>query len=71
MKIKITTVGDSPAIVLPKELLVRLRVGEGDVLHVTELADGLKLTAFDPKQMEVAEGVMQKNRDQLKKLADS
>lgn len=71
MKIKITTVGDSAGIVLPKELLTRLRAGEGDVVYVTELADGVKLTAFDPKQMEVAERVMQKNRDLLKKLADS
>ncbi len=71
MKIKITTVGDAAGIILPKEMLARLRAGEGDVLHATDLPDGIKLTAFDPKQMEVAERIMQKERNLLKKLADS
>lgn len=71
MKIKITTVGDSAGIILPKELLAHLRAGEGDVLYATELPDGIKLTAFDPKQMEVAERIMRKNRNLLRKLAKS
>jgi putative addiction module antidote len=74
MKIKITTVGNSAGIVLPKELLARLRLGKGDELHATELPDGIKLTPYDPKvakQMEVAERVMRKDRNVLRKLADS
>jgi putative addiction module antidote len=74
MKIKITTVGNSAGIVLPKELLARLRIGKGDTLYATELPDGIKLTPFDPKlagQMEVAEGVMRKRRSLLRKLAGS
>ena len=74
MKIKITTVGNSAGIVLPKELLARLRVGKGDELYATELPDGIKLTPYDPKlagQMEVAEKVMRKRRTLLRKLAGS
>lgn len=73
MKIKITTVGNSAGIILPKELLARLRVEKGDTLYATELPDGIKLSPFDPKlaeQMEVAEGVMRKRRSLLRKLAE-
>ena len=74
MKIKITTVGNSAGIVLPKELLARLRLGKGDTLYATELPDGVKLSAFDSefaKQMEIAERVMRKNRNLLRRLAES
>ena len=72
MKIKITTVGNSAGIILPKELLARLRVGKGDALYATELPDGVKLSPFDPKlagQMEVAERIMREDRSVLRKLA--
>jgi putative addiction module antidote len=74
MKLKITTVGNSSGIVLPKELLARLRLAKGDTLYATELPDGVKLTPFDPKladDMEVAERVMRKRRNLLRKLAAS
>ncbi len=74
MKIKITTIGNSAGVVLPKDLLARLRVGKGDELFVSELPDGIKLSPFDPefaRQMEVAEKVMRKDRNVLRKLADS
>jgi putative addiction module antidote len=74
MKIKITTVGNSAGIILPKELLARLRLGKGDALYATELPDGIKLTPFDPEvadQMAVAEKVMRKRRTLLRKLAGS
>jgi putative addiction module antidote len=74
MKLKITTVGNSAGVILPKELLSRLRVAKGDSLYATELPDGVKLTPFDPKlagQMEVAERVMRKRRALLNKLAKS
>lgn len=74
MKLKITAVGNSAGVILPKELLARLRVEKGDELYVTETPDGIKLMPHDPvfaAQMEVAERVMRKNRELLKKLADS
>ncbi|HSC96529.1 MAG TPA: AbrB/MazE/SpoVT family DNA-binding domain-containing protein [Burkholderiales bacterium] len=74
MKLKITAVGNSAGVILPKELLARLRVAKGDALYATELPDGIKLTPFDPKlagQMEVAERVMRRRRTLLNKLAKS
>lgn len=74
MKLKITAIGNSAGVILPRELLARLRVAKGDALYATELPDGVKLSAFDPKlagQMEVAERVMRKRRTLLKKLAES
>ncbi len=72
MKLKITTVGNSAGVILPKDLLARLRLEKGDALYATELPDGIKLSPFDPKlakQMEVAERVMREDRDVLRKLA--
>ena len=74
MKLKITTVGNSAGIILPKEMLARLRLAKGDTLYATELADGVKLSPYDPKlakQMEVAENVMREDRHVLRKLAES
>ncbi len=72
MKLKITTIGNSAGVILPKELLARLRVDKGDELYALETPDGIKLTIYDPvlaKQMEVAEQVMRKRRSLLRKLA--
>lgn len=74
MKLKITTVGNSAGVVLPKELLTRLRVEKGDELYVTELPDGIKLAPYDPefeRKMEIVERIMREDRDLLRKLADS
>ena len=74
MKLKITTVGNLAGVILPKELLARLRVETGDSLYAAELPDGVKLTPFDPQlaeQMEVAERVMRDDRNVLRKLAGS
>jgi putative addiction module antidote len=72
LTLKITTVGNSVGVVLPKEILERLRVEKGDSLYVLETPRGIELTPYDPEfvaQMEVAERVMREDRDALKKLA--
>lgn len=72
MKLKITTIGNSAGLILPRELLARLRVGKGDELHALETPDGIRLTVYDPtlaEQMEVAERVMREDRDVLRQLA--
>lgn len=72
MKLKITTIGNSAGVILPKDLLARLRLSKGDELYALETPDGLKLTVFDPelaRQMEVAEQVMREDRHVLHKLA--
>lgn len=74
MKLKVTTVGNSAGVILPKQLLARLRLEKGDALYATELPDGIKLTPFDSKlaeQMEVAEKVMRRRRGLLHKLSES
>ena len=71
--VKVTTVGNSAGIVLPKELLEKLRVSKGDFLTVTETSRGLELSAYDPKfteGMKIAEEVMREDRDVLRKLAE-
>jgi putative addiction module antidote len=72
MKLKITTIGNSAGVILPKELLARLRLGKGDELYALETSDGIRLTVYDPtlaEQMEVAEQVMRERRALLNKLA--
>ena len=71
--LKITTVGNSTGVVLPKEILQRLRVDKGDTLYLIETPNGIELTPYNPdfaRQMDVAERVMRDDRDVLKKLAE-
>lgn len=72
MKLKITTIGNSAGVILPKELLARLRVDKGDELFALETPDGIRLTLYDPElaaQMEVAERIMREDRQVLSQLA--
>ncbi len=72
MRLKVTTIGNSAGIILPKELLTRLRIEKGDELHALETPDGIRLSIYDPalaEQMDVAEHVMRKRRALLNKLA--
>ncbi len=71
--LKITTVGNSAGVVLPKELLETLRVGKGDTLYALETPNGIELTPYDPDfaaQIEIAQRVMREDRDVLRKLAE-
>ena len=71
--VKVTTVGNSVGIVLPKEILARLNVKKGDTLYVTETPDGVQLTPYDEKFLKVMEAagqIMRENRDVLRKLAE-
>lgn len=72
-KLKITTVGNSAGIVLPKEILERLRVEKGDTLYAVETPNGIELTPYDAefaRKLETGKRVMRKNRDLLRKLAE-
>lgn len=71
--LKITTVGSSAGVVLPKEILRRLSVEKGDLLHVIDTPNGIELTPYDEKfakQLDVAKKVMRENRNLLRKLAE-
>ncbi|GGD33409.1 AbrB/MazE/SpoVT family DNA-binding domain-containing protein [Pseudoxanthomonas indica] len=70
--LKLNRIGNSVGLVLPKDILARMRVAEGDTLYLTESPDGYRLTPFDPEfaeQMEAAEAVMRRRRDALRELA--
>ncbi len=71
--LKVTTVGNSVGIVLPKEILERLRVAKGDSLYVIETKQGIELTPYNPefaRQMEAAGRVMREDRDALRRPAE-
>lgn len=73
MTLKLTTIGNSTGVVLPKEILQRLRVDRGDTLYVIETPTGIELTPYDPEfaaQMDIAERVMREDRSVLRKLAE-
>lgn len=72
LTLKLTTVGNSVGIVLPKEALERLNLEKGDKIFLTESPDGYRLTPYDPefeKQITVARQIMKKRRDVLHELA--
>lgn len=72
-KVKITTVGNSAGIVLPKEILSQLNVDKGDSITLTEAPHGFYMTAYDEtfmRKMDAMETVMRNYRDTLKKLAE-
>jgi putative addiction module antidote len=72
-KLKITTIGNSSGIILPKEILEKLRVEKGDSLYAVETPNGIELTPYNPEfaeQIEIAEQVMREDRDALRKLAE-
>jgi putative addiction module antidote len=73
MTLKLTTVGNSTGVIFPKELLEKLRLNKGDLLHVLETPGGIELKAHNQEfadQMDIAEQIMRKRRTLLKKLAE-
>ena len=72
LKVKVTTIGNSMGIVLPKEALAKLRAEKGDVLFLVDTPDGLTLTPYQQdfeNQMDAAEKVMKNYRNALHELA--
>jgi putative addiction module antidote len=71
--LKLTQIGNSVGVILPKEMLARMQVEKGDVVFLTEAANnGYVMTPYDPEfeqQMEVARRIMKKRRNVLRELA--
>lgn len=70
--LKVRKIGNSLGVVLPKDVLAKLRVSEGDELSVSETPDGVALRAADEdtaELMKLAEDIMRKRRRVLKALA--
>ncbi len=72
--LKLTTIGSSTGVVIPKEMLARLNITKGDALYAVETADGgLHLTPYDPafgEKMKKAEDIMRRYRNALRVLAE-
>ena len=70
--LKLTQIGNSVGVILPKELLARLRLEKGDTLFVTEAANGVTLTPYDPaldEQLQLGREFMREYRDNFHQLA--
>ena len=70
--LKLTSVGTSTGVVIPKEMLAHMKVEKGDMLHVTETPDGFYITPYDPEveeQLKVGRRVMKQHREALRALA--
>ena len=71
--LKLTAIGTSTGVVIPKEMLNRLNVGKGDTLYAVETQDGgYRLTAYDPnfaEKMEKADAIMKRYRNTLAVLS--
>ena len=73
MKLELKKIGNSTGVILPRDLLARLRLEQGDALYVTELPGrSLKMAPYDPRHeevMKVAREVMKEYQDTFKALA--
>lgn len=70
--LKITQIGNSYGVILPKEMLARLKVEKGDTLFVSEAVGGYMLTPYSTEfeaQMDAARKLMKKRRNVLRELA--
>lgn len=70
--LKLTQIGNSVGVILPKEVLARLKLEKGDTLYLTESPDGMRITPHDPAfedQMQAARDIMKARRAVLRELA--
>lgn len=72
--LRIKKIGNSLGLILPRELLARLKLKEGDKLYVVEQTErGIKLGPYDPKHakaMDIARRSFRKYADTYKALAE-
>lgn len=70
--LKLTQIGNSVGVILPKEVLARLKLEKGDTVFLTDAANGVTLTPYSADfehQMTTARGVMKRRRNVLRELA--
>ncbi len=71
-KLKLRAIGNSVGVILPKDVLKRLKLEKGDELYLTATPDGIRLTpstASLEKEMEIGREIMRKRRSALRELA--
>lgn len=70
--LKLIKIGNSQGVILPREVLVKLGVGLGDMLDIFDQPDGLSIRRHDAgfaEQMDAARAVMKRRRNALSELA--
>jgi putative addiction module antidote len=70
--LKLTQIGNSVGVILPKEVLARLKLGKGDTVYLTDATNGVTLTPYDPtlgEQLARGREFMQEFRDTFHQLA--
>lgn len=70
--LKLTQIGNSVGVILPKEVLSRLKLGRGDTVYVSDTPDGVALSAYEPgfeEQVELGRAFMREYRDTFRALA--
>ena len=70
--LKLTQIGNSVGVILPKEVLARLKLGKGDTVFMTEAANGITLTPYGPavdEQLQLGREFMREYRDTFHQLA--
>jgi len=72
MEIKLRKVGNSVAMIVPKQVRQKMGVEEGDAVYLTETPDGYRISPYDPefsRQMKLARKVQAKHKAALHELA--
>ena len=70
--LKLTQIGNSIGVILPREMLARLKLRKGESVFVTETSEGYVLTPYDPaleKQIAAGRDFMREYRDTFHQLA--
>ena len=70
--LKLTQIGNSVGVILPKDVLGKLKLEKGDTVYLTDTPDGFALTPLDPgfaEQLEIGREFMRDYRDTFRALA--
>ena len=70
--LKLTQIGNSVGVILPKEVLARLKLAKGDTVYVTDTPSGIALTPYDPsfdEQLDLGREFMREYKDTFRALA--
>ncbi|TSA49485.1 MAG: AbrB/MazE/SpoVT family DNA-binding domain-containing protein [Nitrosomonadales bacterium] len=70
--LKLTQIGNSVGLILPKEVLARLKLEKGDMVYLTDAPGGVTITPHDPtfeEQLELGREFMREYRDTFHALA--
>lgn len=70
--LKLTQIGNSVGVILPKEVLTKLKLEKGQSIFITETPEGYAITPYDPaveEQLHAGRDFMREYRDTFHQLA--